>query len=114
DPIGFSGAGLMDPTVRADMYGAGNHLPLLLPSVSRDAYAPTRNSWGPLVVPQGRYWLMGDNRDHSLDSRFMGPIPREVIRGKPLFIYFSYDKLADKPVRFLTAARWRRIGKVIR
>ncbi|HEU0014480.1 MAG TPA: signal peptidase I [Longimicrobium sp.] len=114
DPIGFNGSGLMDPTVRPEMYGAGNHLALLLPSVNRDTYAPLRNDWGPLVVPPGKYWLMGDNRDQSLDSRFMGPVPREVIRGKPLFIYYSYDKHADKPVRFLTAARWRRIGKRIR
>jgi signal peptidase I len=58
---------------------------------------------------------MGDNRDQSLDSRFMGPVPRRVIRGKPLFIYFSYDKRADRPFpRPLTAARWRRIGDVVR
>jgi signal peptidase I len=64
------------------------------------------------VVPAGHYWLMGDNRDQSLDSRYMGPIPRRTIRGKPLFIYYSYDKRdagAAFP-RFITAARWGRIG----
>ena len=112
NPITYSGEGLLDPTVQQRFYGAANHLPLLLPTVNRDAYRPTRKNWGPLVVPAGHYWLMGDNRDQSLDSRFMGPIPRDVIRGKPLFIYFSYDR-NDPSAGFprpLTAARWRRIG----
>ena len=114
-PISNGGAQLMDPTVRAELYGAQNHFPLLAPGVERSSYAPTRNNWGPLVVPEGYYWLMGDNRDHSLDSRFMGPVPRRVIRGKPLFIYFSYDKRADRPFpRPLTAARWGRIGDRVR
>ena len=112
DAIPLEGFGLMDPNVKPEAYGAKNHLPLLLPSVDARAYRPTRNTWGPLVVPAGHYWLMGDNRDQSLDSRFMGPIPRRVIRGKPLFIYYSYDKRDPDAAfpRFITAARWRRIG----
>ena len=114
-PIPLEGFGLMDPNVRPEAYGAKNHLPLLLPSVDARAYRPTRNNWGPLVVPAGRYWLMGDNRDQSLDSRYMGPIPRRTIRGKPLFIYYSFDKQAGAPFpAFITAARWKRIGTVIR
>jgi signal peptidase I len=77
-------------------------------------YHPTRDNWGPLVVPKDGYWMMGDNRDQSLDSRFMGFIPREVVRGKPLFIYFSVDRDRDSPFpHFLTAARWGRIGTAI-
>jgi signal peptidase I len=114
-PIPLEGFGLMDPNVRPDAYGAKNHLPLLLPSVDARSYRPTRNNWGPLVVPAGHYWLMGDNRDQSLDSRYMGPIPRRTIRGKPLFIYYSFDKQAGAPFpAFITAARWKRIGTVIR
>ena len=61
------------------------------------------------------YLLLGDNRDQSLDSRYMGFIPRDVIRGKAMFIYFSVDKELDSPFpRFLSAARWNRIGQVIR
>jgi signal peptidase I len=113
-PIGAAG-GLMDPTVVAARYGAQNHLPLLAPGTDRASYFPTRNSWGPVVIPEGHYWLMGDNRDHSLDSRFMGPVTRRTIRGKPLFIYFSWDKRADTAFpRPLTAARWGRIGDRIR
>jgi signal peptidase I len=114
-PIPLEGFGLMDPNVRPEAYGAKNHLPLLLPSVDARAYRPTRNNWGPLVVPAGKYWLMGDNRDQSLDSRYMGPIPRRTIRGKPLFIYYSFDKQAGAPFpAFITAARWKRLGTVIR
>jgi signal peptidase I len=112
EPIDMEGFGLMDPTIRPDAYGGRNHLPLLLPTVDPRQYRPSRNNWGPLVVPAAHYWLMGDNRDQSLDSRYMGPIPREVIRGKPLFIYYSYDKRAADAgfPRFVTAARWGRIG----
>jgi signal peptidase I len=44
----------------------------------------------------------------------MGFIPREVIRGKPMFIYFSFDGSLERPFPFLTAARWDRIGHLIR
>lgn len=116
EPIDMEGFGLMDPTIRPEAYGGRNHLPLLLPTVNPRQYRPSRNNWGPLVVPAGHYWLMGDNRDQSLDSRYMGPIPRRVIRGKPLFIYYSYDKQdpdASFP-SFITTARWGRIGNGIR
>ena len=92
-------------------YGYHNHLPALLSTVDRAGYHPTRDNWGPLVVPKDSYWMMGDNRDESLDSRFMGFIPRDVVRGKPLFIYFSVDRERDAPFpKFLTAQRWGRIG----
>lgn len=115
EPIDMEGFGVMDPNIRPEAYGAKNHLPLLVSSLDQRQYRPSRNNWGPLVVPEGHYWLMGDNRDQSLDSRFMGPIPRRTIRGKPLFIYYSYDKRdaeAGFP-RFVTAARWGRIGSGI-
>jgi len=102
------------PEVDPARYGYHNHLPALLASVDRATYRPTRDNWGPLVVPPHRYWMMGDNRDQSLDSRFMGFIPRDVVRGKPLFIYFSVDHDRDTPFpHFLTAARWGRIGTAI-
>lgn len=86
----------------------------LTPGTDPRSYQPTRNNWGPLVVPAGHYFLMGDNRNHSLDSRFKGFIPRDVIRGKPMFLYYSFDRSSPNAVPFLSAARWGRIGTLIR
>ncbi|HYV97189.1 MAG TPA: signal peptidase I [Gemmatimonadaceae bacterium] len=77
--------------------------------------APSVHNWGPLVVPQGMYFMMGDNRDNSVDSRYYGPVPRENLRGSPMFIYYSYnpDEGLDY-TRALTEIRWRRLGTIIR
>lgn len=89
------------------------HLDALPARVSRATYQPTRNSWGPLVVPSGRYFMMGDNRDWSMDSRITGFIPHAHVRGKVLAIYYSVDPAPDRPFpRVLTAARPGRIGRV--
>jgi signal peptidase I len=90
------------------------HLSHLPAGVDHETYEPTRDNCGPLVIPEGNYMLLGDNRDQSLDSRYAGFIPREVIRGKAMFIYYSIDSHADRPFpRLVTAARWGRIGQVI-
>jgi signal peptidase I len=65
-------------------------------------YKPTTHDWGPIVVPPLHYWVMGDNRDESYDSRYWGFLPREHIRGRPLFIYMS---IATHPFRI----RWNRL-----
>lgn len=97
------------PLPRFGMGGFDWHLGALAEEGLREAYSPTRDSWGPLVVPEGHYLLLGDNRDESLDSRYMGFIPREVIRGKAMFIYFS-----KMPNAGLGSIRWSRVGDVIR
>jgi signal peptidase I len=50
-----------------------------------------RDNFGPYVVPQGHLFMMGDNRDNSHDSRFWGALPRELVKGKAMFIYWSWD-----------------------
>jgi signal peptidase I len=82
----------------------------LLPSVSRDTYEPTRDNWGPVVVSPDSFFVMGDNRDNSYDSRYWGFVPRSVIRGRPMFIYYSFDHDSWRALPFLTAIRWSRIG----
>jgi signal peptidase I len=82
----------------------------LAPGVDRTQYRPTRDNWGPLVIPEERYFMMGDNREYSLDSRYWGLVERRKMKGKPLFVYYSYDREALKPLRFLTAMRPGRIG----
>jgi signal peptidase I len=82
----------------------------LAPGVDRESYRPSRDTWGPVIVPPGQFFVMGDNRDNSFDSRYWGFVDRRVIRGRPLFIYYSFDHESWRVLPFLTAIRWGRIG----
>jgi signal peptidase I len=85
---------------------------------------------GELVIPQGKYFMLGDNRNHSYDSRSWGFVSRQAIVARPLFIYFSLrrpsstdvqqaadDRLGhdgEFPARLIGFARWKRIFRVVR
>jgi signal peptidase I len=71
-----------------------------------------RDNYGPFVVPEGHIFMMGDNRDNSLDSRYWGPLPLENVVGEALIIYWSWD--FNIPMyKFFTKVRWRRILNLI-
>ena len=72
-------------------------------------YHPDLQDWGPIAVPPDFYFVMGDSRDNSHDSRMWGFLPRVNVRGRPLLIYFSYDQKSWRPLPFLTDVRWNRI-----
>jgi signal peptidase I len=74
------------------------------------SYAPDLHDWGPIVVPASGYFMMGDNRDASYDSRYYGLIPAENILGRPTMVYYSYDRTGYRPFPWLTAIRWNRLG----
>jgi signal peptidase I len=82
----------------------------LLPGVDPETYAPTRDQWGPLVIPEDRYFMLGDNRDSSLDSRYWGLLERWRLEGRASFIYFSYNRGSARPFSWLREVRWGRIG----
>lgn len=66
---------------------------------------PGRDDYGPVVIPEGQYFMMGDNRDNSRDSRAWGFLDHSLIRGKALFIYFSWDS-AHTGIRFSRILDW--------
>jgi signal peptidase I len=68
-----------------------------------------RVQYGPVTVPPGQYFVMGDNRDNSQDSRYWGFLPRENVKGRALVIYWSYD-----PEAGLAGIRWNRILRQVR
>ena len=72
------------------------------------SYAPDLQDWGPIVVPADSFFMMGDNRDISYDSRYWGFLPRRSVRGTPLIIYYSYDPGSWRALPPLTAIRWGR------
>jgi signal peptidase I len=86
-------------------------------------------SWGPTVVPEGKLFVMGDNRDNSSDSRDWGFVPVSNVIGEPLFVYWSYDAPTSRWLdenmghrisfyasiagNFFSHTRWNRTGMLL-
>ena len=68
--------------------------------------ARPRDNFGPVTVPANSLFVMGDNRDHSYDSRFWGFVNLPAVKGKAFIMYWSWDKEN-------TGIRWRRLGRLI-
>ena len=80
----------------------------------RRGYHPSRDSWGPIVVPGVSYFVLGDNRDNSEDSRYWGFVRRESIRGQPWRVYYSFRPDPEVPMDWAKSVRWDRVGHRIR
>jgi signal peptidase I len=102
----------VDPTRSEDPMQRGRMRAWQLPHyIGTDpaTYQPDLHDWGPIVVPPDSFFVMGDNRDSSYDGRYWGFLPRTNVRGRPLLVYYSYDKESWKPLPFISAIRWNRL-----
>lgn len=71
-----------------------------------------------VVVPAGKYFVMGDNRNNSEDSRYWGFVPRDLVIGRAMFVYWSYDESAPSNgnilIDFFVNTRWSRTGTMVK
>jgi signal peptidase I len=72
-----------------------------------------------VVVPAGKYFVMGDNRNNSEDSRYWGFVPRDLVIGRAMFVYWSYDESAPSNGKnflldFIQNTRWSRTGTMVK
>lgn len=89
------------------------HLMALTPEGSVPVGDRRREDYGPVTVPDGQYFMMGDNRDNSEDSRYWGFLPKSYVKGHALFIYFSLAE--NEPLtHLLSGIRWGRLLNVVR
>ncbi len=126
---------IVDQVVYVRKAGAEGFTALLEPfAVHKDpkGVPDSLNNYGPIDVPKGSYFAMGDNRDDSLDSREWGFVPRENIIGRALMVYWSFDGVRSEGAQaasrepstgvrrilagakaFVRATRWGRAGQMI-
>ena len=102
-----------------------------MPVVEAGAIAlDRRDNFGPITVPADHYFMMGDNRDNSEDSRFWGPLPHAYVKGKAMIIYWSYEdsrplirdtgpgatvrRVGSVFLNFFSGTRWNRMFQQVR
>ena len=106
----------IDGNILNEGYTKFLELPLEDPSKLNQNNFDVRRQYGPVTIPANQYFVMGDNRDNSQDSRYWGFLPREYIKGEAMLIYWSYDvklesrseNILSKLKQLFTKPRWER------
>lgn len=80
---------------------------------SESDYRPSRDNWGPLFVPGDKFFVLGDNREDSEDSRYWGFVSRDSMEGKAWLIYYSIEPGYQGYKSWLKGIRWERVGQKI-
>jgi signal peptidase I len=127
---------IVDRVVYVQKPGQDGYIPIIEPYANHRYPGPDTvklDNYGPLTIPPGEYFVMGDNRDDSADSREWGLVPRDHIIGRGLLIYWSFasadrdgaraagrrppsttSRLLTSAGAFFTGTRWERSGRLIR
>jgi signal peptidase I len=102
-------ADLESPLIEVSTEGTGPYR-VFYTEYPKDPEAEAQGNFGtnlPYKIPNDSFFVLGDNRDNSEDSRFRGPVPRELIWGEGVIIYYSQAETPDRSIR------WERIGKKV-
>ena len=104
------GRGCADDSMRAYTENLGGVEHAVLQSTR---FEQVMEDYGPTTVPAGHYFMMGDNRDNSLDSRRWGFVPRDYVKGKAKWVWLSFDQ-CNGDIAGLGGVRWDRLGMALK
>jgi signal peptidase I len=120
---------LVDGTPQAEPYAIHRDPDILPRSPDVPRALATRDQFGPVRLGADEYLALGDNRDDSQDSRVFGPVPRSLLKGRAVVVYWSFDesaagevrgrgaglrRLLDNAIHFFDRTRWGRTGRPVR
>ncbi|HQR66529.1 MAG TPA: signal peptidase I [Thermoanaerobaculia bacterium] len=120
---------VVDGSVREEPYAVHRDPDVLPKSPDVPKFLATRDHFGPVRLGAGEFLALGDNRDDSQDSRVFGPVPRGLLKGRAVLVYWSFEagaagevrgrgaglrRFLDNALHFFERTRWARTGRPVR